>query len=95
MPGFVLQPSYSCFFITLSDEAGKKLDGSYAAFGLVTEGWDTVERIAALPLKPVPNDDGGEINKPASPVYLDRVTVQTWGKEYPFAVLEETENKPE
>ena len=32
----------SCFFITLSDEAGAKLDGKFAGFGKVIKGYDEV-----------------------------------------------------
>jgi len=35
----------SQFFITLSDVSS--LDGDYAAFGSVTDGWDTVEKIVS------------------------------------------------
>lgn len=36
----------SQFFITLSDQAAKSLDGSYASFGKVVEGMDVVDCIA-------------------------------------------------
>jgi peptidyl-prolyl cis-trans isomerase B (cyclophilin B) len=79
--------SGSCFFFTLTDEAGKKLDGKFTAFGTVTDGWDVVEQIAALPLRPVENDLGVEINEPMEEIDLDRVEVETWGREYPFQRL--------
>ncbi len=37
----------SQFFIMLSDNYTSSLDGSYAAFGKVTDGWDVVEAIVA------------------------------------------------
>lgn len=80
--------SGSCFFITLTDEAGKKLDGKFAAFGAVTGGWDVVEKIAALPLTPVENDLGVEINEPAQRLDMDCVQVETWGNDYPFERLQ-------
>ena len=33
------------FFIVLSDDAQPSLDGNYAAFGRITEGWDVIEKI--------------------------------------------------
>ena len=42
----------SQFFVCLSREGTKPLDGSYAAFGVVTRGIDTVQRIAKTPLEP-------------------------------------------
>lgn len=80
--------SASCFFITLTDEAGKKLDGNFAAFGKVISGWDVVETIVSQPLEPVPNDDGVIINVPVEPILLNRVTVENWGVEYPFEQLQ-------
>lgn len=80
--------SGSCFFITLSDEAGQKLAGNYAAFGMVTDGWDVVEQIVNLPLKAIPNDIGVEINEPVEPVFIERLTVETWGIDYDFEALE-------
>lgn len=40
------------FFICLSREGTKRLDGSYAAFGVVTRGIDVVRMIARTPLQP-------------------------------------------
>lgn len=76
--------SGSCFFITLTDEAGRRLNGGYAAFGKVIKGWDEVERIAAVPTKAVEIDvPGVVVNEPIEPEYLKKVTVETWGKQYP------------
>lgn len=77
----------SCFFITLADEAGKKLDGKFTAFGKVISGWNVVETIVSQPLEPMPNDAGVVINEPAETILLERVTVETWGVEYPFEQL--------
>ena len=35
-----------------------------------------MERITNLPLIPVPNDDGVEINVPKTPVYMQRVNIE-------------------
>lgn len=37
----------SQFFIVLDDAAQPSLDGNYAGFGEVTEGWDVIEKICA------------------------------------------------
>ena len=51
------------------------LDGSYAAFGCVTEGFDVVDAIAAV--KTNRND------KPETDQRMAKVTVETFGVEYP------------
>ena len=53
-------------------------------FGRVIEGWDEVERMAAAPLTPVPNPYPGiVINRPVQPQIMERVTVDTFGVDYP------------
>ena len=59
----------SQFFIVHEDS--KHLDGSYAAFGYVTEGMDVVDKICKE-VKPV--DDNGKVNKNEQPV-IEKVTV--------------------
>ena len=51
------------------------LDGQYAAFGKVTEGIETVDEIASTAT------DWND--KPKSPQIMRKVTVQTFGVEYP------------
>ena len=51
------------------------LDGSYAAFGKVTEGMEVVDAIAATRV------DGND--KPLEPQIMKKVTVETFGVEYP------------
>jgi peptidyl-prolyl cis-trans isomerase B (cyclophilin B) len=63
----------SQFFIMHKDSP--HLDGSYAAFGKVTSGLDTVDAIAAA--KTDYND------KPEKPQRMARVTVDTQGVDYP------------
>ena len=48
MGGVDMVASGTCFFITLSDEAGQTLDGRFAAFGGVIGGWETVEKMSIL-----------------------------------------------
>ncbi len=54
------------------------LDGQYAAFGKVTEGIETVDEIASVAT------DWND--KPKSPQIMRKVTVQTFGVEYPQPV---------
>ena len=51
------------------------LDGAYAAFGKVTEGMDTVNEIAEVPV------DFRDC--PLTPQILKSVTVETFDTEYP------------
>lgn len=63
----------SQFFI-MTDDA-PHLDGSYAAFGKVTEGMDVVDAIVNLPR------DGND--RPKDPPVMKKVTVDTLGVKYP------------
>lgn len=63
----------SQFFIMHED--GPFLDGDYAAFGKVIEGMDVVDAIAAV--KTDRND------RPAAEQKMKKVTVDTFGEEYP------------
>ncbi len=63
----------SQFFIM--HRSAPHLDGSYAAFGKVTEGMEVVNRIAETPT------DGGD--RPLEPQIMESVTADTFGVEYP------------
>lgn len=63
----------SQFFIM--HENAPHLDGQYAAFGKVIEGLDVVDAIAEVKT--------GMQDRPAQPVVLEKVTVDTFGVEYP------------
>ena len=63
----------SQFFIMHED--GYFLDGQYAAFGMVMEGMDEVDRIAAVKT--------GAQDKPKEPQVIASITVDTKGVEYP------------
>ena len=52
----------SQFFIVLDDKAAKSLDGRYAGFGIVIEGMDVVDRIAAA-LYPYAVDNMGFVDE--------------------------------
>ena len=63
----------SQFFIM--HKAAPHLDGEYAAFGKVIEGLDVVDAIA--------NTRVGFNDKPMQPQIMSKVTVETFGVEYP------------
>ncbi|MEE1195995.1 MAG: peptidylprolyl isomerase [Lachnospiraceae bacterium] len=63
----------SQFFIM--HETSPHLDGSYAAFGKVTEGLDVVDRIAKV--------STDYRDKPMTPQVIKSMTVDTFGTEYP------------
>lgn len=63
----------SQFFIMHKD--APHLDGSYAAFGKITDGMDVVNRIAE-----VATDYS---DRPMQPQVMKKVTVETFGVEYP------------
>lgn len=63
----------SQFFIMHKD--APHLDGAYAAFGKVTEGMDVVDKIAET--------DTDYRDKPIVPQVMKKVTVETFGKDYP------------
>jgi peptidyl-prolyl cis-trans isomerase B (cyclophilin B) len=63
----------SQFFIMHQDSP--HLDGAYAAFGKVTEGLDVVDAIASV--------DTDYSDRPLTPQVMKKVTVETFGTEYP------------
>lgn len=63
----------SQFFIMHDD--GDFLDGQYAAFGKVTEGMDVVDRIASVKTN--------FSDKPKEDQRMKKVTVETFGVDYP------------
>ena len=63
----------SQFFIMHAD--APHLDGQYAAFGMVLEGMDVVDRIASTKT--------GWGDKPLTPQVMQKVTVDTQGVDYP------------
>lgn len=64
----------SQFFIcTASNASVSNLDGSYAAFGKVIEGLDTLEKLAATPVGM--NYSTGEMSKPTEIVSIERMEV--------------------
>ena len=66
----------SQFFVMHKDSP--HLDGQYAAFGKVIEGMETVDEIAMTP------KSFGD--RPIQPQRMKKVTVETFGVEYPEPV---------
>ena len=60
------------FFICHADASS--LDGSYAAFGMLTQGFDVLDAIATVPTKPQ-----WEENRPLEPQIMEKVTVELNG----------------
>lgn len=63
----------SQFFIMLDDATGKHLDQDYAGFGIVLEGMDVVDKIAAA------ETDANDY--PVEPIVIKSVTIDTKGVE--------------
>lgn len=83
----------SQFFIMQEDN--KSLDGLYAAFGKVVEGYDVLDKIARAEVvyrdselkegeKAPTNEDGTPISsdKPKTPIVIKSMTVDTFGVDY-------------
>ena len=71
------------FFITLSDEAGERLQGKFAAFGRVIGGFEEVERLEAVPTRQVfPEGVEAVIRQPVEDEYMRHMEVETFGIEY-------------
>lgn len=68
-----LNSASSQFFIMVDD--APHLDGSYAAFGKVVSGLDEVDNIV--------NQERDSRDKPIEPQIMNKVMVETFGKEYP------------
>ena len=73
------------FFITLSDEAHDRLQGKYAAFGKVIDGYEEVERIENVEIKEVPMKgfEQFKMPQPAVDEFMVHVEVETFGEDYP------------
>ena len=69
----------SQFFIMTKDNAN--LNGQYAAFGKVIEGYDIVEKIANVKVKEA-DSEGGEASTPESAPVITNLTVETYGANY-------------
>lgn len=99
MAGDGEREAHGCeFFITLSDEAGARLQGKFAAFGKVVAGFEEVERLEHVPtVRVYPEGVEAVIMEPVEEEYMVRVTVETFGVEYPKPVVKRwsTEKEPQ
>lgn len=77
--------SGSCFFVTMGDNP--RLTGHFTAIGKIIEGWDELKRLESVDIVPVENDMGAVINRPVVPEFMDKVTVETFGCDYPDPVI--------
>lgn len=71
------------FFFPLAESP--RLDGQYPVFGKITEGLELVLSWGRLPLAETfyPMDPPVRTTKPAAPLTISSVSVETWGKVYP------------
>ena len=73
----------SQFFIMTEDNAS--LDGSYAAFGMVIEGMDVVEKIANVEVETRDENEKDEnktLDRPVNPPVIKSITIDTKGVDY-------------
>ncbi len=86
MAGNGTDEAHGCeFFITLTNDAKERLQGKYAAFGKVIDGYDEVERIENVELQEVPMKGFEQIKVPRPMVdeFMVHVEVETFGVDYP------------
>ena len=73
------------FYFTLEYHA--RLDGNYPVFGRVVDGWEEVRRLEKVETVPVESkSDNVIINRPVEPEIMVKVTVETFGVEYPAPI---------
>ena len=71
----------SQFFIVTSDTT-TSLDGLYAAFGQVTEGYDIVEKIANVEVVTRDSNASEGLDRPVNPPVIKSINVETFGIDY-------------
>ena len=89
MAGDGEKESHGCeFFITLSDEAGEKLQGKFAPFGKVVDGFDVVDKIADVQVKDIDIDGvSAVIKQPVNDIYMNSIAVETFDKKYSKPII--------
>ncbi|MBR2502726.1 MAG: peptidylprolyl isomerase [Oscillospiraceae bacterium] len=85
MAGDGEKESHGCeFFITLSDKAAEKLQGKFAPFGRVVDGFDEVDRLADVEVADVKiNGVNAVIKQPVKDEYMLDIKVETFGRSCP------------
>ena len=71
----------SQFFIVTSDTTSS-LDGLYAAFGQVIEGYDIVENISNVEVVTRDSSADEGVDKPVNPPVINSIRVETFGVDY-------------
>lgn len=75
------------FINNLSDEAAEKykkvggvmsLDGNYTVFGQTVDGFDVLDKLSAVEVE---ENAQGEKSKPVNDVFIETVTIKTYGEE--------------
>ena len=75
--------SGSQYFFTMTEESAAKLNGRFTVVGKVIEGFEELERIQSVPLKPFEGGDGSiTANEAVTPEIITDFTVETFGQEY-------------
>ena len=69
----------SQFFIMTKD--GTNLNGQYAAFGKVIDGWDVLDKLNETEVKPA-EDENSEASSPVNPPVISNISVETYGVDY-------------
>lgn len=69
----------SQFFIMTKDNAN--LNGQYAAFGKVIEGWDVLDKLNETEVKPA-ESEGAEASEPVNAPVITSIKVETNGVDY-------------
>ncbi len=72
----------SQFFIMTTDDY-ISLTGSYAGFGKVIEGFDVLEKIAAVEVKASSDKEGAEVSTPVNAPVIKSIKIETFDSKYP------------
>lgn len=87
MAGDASKEAHGCgFFITLSDDVKERLQGKFAAFGRVIDGFKEIERIENVPLRDITEHSEGPdivIKQPITDEFIKKIEIETFGVEYP------------
>lgn len=75
--------SGSQYFFTMTEESAKKLNGRFTVIGKVIEGFEELERIQSVPLKPFDCGDSSiKANVAIDPEIILTFSVETFGQEF-------------